>query len=292
LIKSIRFRRIKKPRLESVPSFVSGFANEGYSPGNFNSPRSDTLSQLFQLAEARKSVLVASPSFTGKTTMWNLFKKFLEAKDIPVLSFTLLHYDPDEKSLNQFLKEKMEYQCGGNSLSWDHWNETLETCYLLVDEYQMTFATNDADVRLMWPQLKEDQVKSVVATHKKFHEHLKGASSSPLRIICFSSCGSEKPGSLLSTPFAFGKRVSFCQFSSLEMEEIFKDFVNRTILGWIKKGGLPSSFKAAVSEMTSSHVGFVANILAEVNLKRLTIIDEDSLISFLFSYSSHPSQFS
>jgi hypothetical protein len=278
----------KKKKIKKSDSIVIGYSSEGIWSENFNTLRERTVEEIINTLTVMKQILIHSPTFTGKSSLCHLIAQELLERGNRVFTFNMLEYKFGEETLEEFWIRKY-------SVSYSRYFELKATTdvYILIDEYQMTYASSTENVRTLLTSLGRptDKLEQVVASHQHFHSTIKqmrGRNETDLNIklLCFSSYCSNKIGSLLSSPSEeFGVKLSkFGKFSPWEIDELFEDFISRTRISFIRTSkSFPASIKELIVKLTDGHIGYLSAILHEINSVPLICTDEKSLARYIHS---------
>lgn len=254
---------------------MSSFFAEGLHESNFVTTRKPSITTVLELVEVHNSVLIASPPFTGKTSLCTLLIGELQRLSQNFVFVDLVTYHPDREDLSTFFERK----CGRK---YEDIFTSTHPLYVLIDEWQKIYPSTIDEVTSCYAS---NNPTSIAASHQQFHFHLKAAlRNEALKFICFSSYGSEKIGSSSQTPVQFSFKTSdFAFFKEEEIQELLTDFSQRTQLHWIRSNGVPELLHTFLHEVLSYHVGYVARALSEINMHSLSCKDERSLELLLYS---------
>lgn len=274
----------KKTAYISVPhldislktSTVTCYRDSGISEENFICTRDASVTELLSKVTAGPAaILVTSPPCTGKTTLCTLLRQKLQAMSAHFVFVDFAAYHPKNGPISEHFKS----YCGqGYS---DVFATNILT-YVIIDEWQRIYATSRDEVINCFSSTTPEQVAE---DHQGFHNAVKLALNNPrLRFICFASYGTDKIGSLFGSPVIFPVKTSkFAYFAEDEMTELLTDFKDRTQNKWIRESGVPDNLRGFLHDALRYHVGYVARTLSLVNEMCLSLRDERSLQSFLYS---------
>jgi len=241
--------------------------------------RSESIDQIIKLLQSLNCFIISSPPMTGKTSLIQLLKEHLVKNGYTVIAVTLMRWDPVKTNLDNYWVQECGYTL--NHLISPGMN-FMKHLVILIDEFQMIYP--DTNIQSTYPGISDPQL--VIQDVNKFISMFKSIQQQrQIGCICFAGYGENKKGHLLSTPVSIPKiEQNFARFTREEINELYQDFTNRTQVYYINKNGLSVTVRKHIEQLTNAHVGFMSCILHTFNFNHNQIKDEESLLTFLYSY--------
>jgi len=106
-----------------------------------------------------------------------------------------------------------------------------------------------------------------------------------LVILGFASYSTYKVNSFIVTPYAFPNRsYNHVYLNSEETVELYKDFVERTVINFIRnKGNFPKPIQDVILKITKGHVGFISAIIHFINMRCQKCTNTDEILLYVAS---------
>lgn len=242
---------------EMNPVFPAYFSDYGLNlKSRYKSLRKETCEEIFKCNA--QSILIRSPTATGKGSLAMLYDHYLVKLGFKhVYHLSCVSHVMDNEGLNTKFQEKY----GFNISSLETYpNE--DPIYFIMGYIQTTYNEKCTD---FWSWMK-----TICEKRSNFH------------LLCFSSYGSNEPGTILSTPFNFNKvwGFDFMRLKACEYDELMKNFQLYS--------GCPifdERVKEFIYMQSNGHVGLIIttlNKLKEQFKKEMLKDPKDYLTSFEF----------
>jgi hypothetical protein len=237
------------------------------------------VTNIIKRVTTQRTFLIHFPPFTGKTSLPQLVADHLNKNSCHVYFFDLLEYSPFTNNINNFIEKII----GCNVKDIRSRSNNGDPVYLIFDEFQKLYSITPEQVEKMY-RVEDPSEQQIADCHSEFVTGgFKSLSSNQeVAILCFASYG-DLLISECNTPFRFKDITSeYGYFTEDEVDDLLRDFKERTQIEWIKtKRELPSFLKEFISKMTYYHVGYTSAILGKINIQKKENESEMKLFTYI-----------